>query len=172
LKDLLQQKSKQKSLNYYKSIEVYPIWNFNKVMETGNPIYVYMLSDYFDLPKLSKKQMSNAVKYWDELFDQYLKRFGLSESSYRIIKTEISIAKMKAKMVERSDWGMSAAIRIEESKLRKVLSEENKSTLEETVAFLEDKRKISIDQFKCSVVMFYTYVNLMNKQAKKNKAAA
>jgi hypothetical protein len=141
-------------------------------METGNPIYVYMLSDYFDLPKLSKRQMVNAVKYWDELFDQYLKRFGLSESSYRIIKTEISIAKMKAKMVERGDWGMSAAIRIEESKLRKVLAEENKTTLEETIAFLEDKRKISIDQFKCSVVMFYTYVNLMNKQAKKNKAAA
>ncbi len=172
MKDLSQQKSKQKSLNYYKSIEVCPIWNFNKVMETGNPIYIYLLSDYFDLPKFTKKQMVSAVKYWDELFDQYLKKFGLSESSQRILKTEVAIAKLKAKMVERSDWGMSAAIRIEESKLRKVLSEENKSTLEETVAFLEDKRKISIDQFKCSVVMFYTYVNLMNKQAKKNKASA
>ena len=163
-------KSKTESYKYYKSIEVCPIWNFNKVMETGNPLFVYQLEDYFDLPKFTKPQKEKAVIYWDQLFDQYLGRFGLSEYSQRILKAEVKIAKLKVKMLEREDWGMNAAIRIEESKLRKELEVENNSTLEETVAFLEQHRKIALDQFSCSVVMFYTYVNLMNKEAKKSRA--
>jgi len=54
--------------------------------------------------------------------------------------------------------------------MRTQVASENKSTFEETVAYLEQHRKISIDAFKCPTKMFYTYVNMMNGDAKKTKA--
>lgn len=163
-------KSEVKSLKCYKSIEVCPIYNFNKVTETGDACYLYILEDYYDLPKFTKKQKEFAISLWEKLFDEYLKTFGLSEHAMKIFMWERKIALLKCKMIERKDYGMNAAIRVEEASLRKEIETENKGTFEETVAFLEQYRKISIDQFKCSTKMFFTYVNLMNSDVKKQKA--
>lgn len=163
-------KSERKSYKPYQSIEVCPIWNFNKVTETGDPRYLYVFDDYYSLPEFTKPQKKKANELWDKLFDEYLKSFGLSEHSLKILQWEIKILKLKCQMIEESDWAMSAAIKIEESKMRMEMESSNKSTFEETVAYLEQHRKISIDAFKCSVKMFYTYVNMMNSEAKKTKA--
>jgi hypothetical protein len=138
-------------------------------METGNPAFIILMDDYFDLPKLSKKIYSKAVEFWDNLFDQYLNAFGLSEHSLKMLKWEIKICKLKAKMIEREDWAMNAAINIEEKKYRQEMELSNNGTLEMTTAYLEQHRKIALDPFKCSVKMFYTYVNMMNVDAKKQR---
>lgn len=163
-------KSGRKSYKPYPSIEVCPIWNFNKVTETGDPRYLFVMDDYYSLPEFTKPQKKKAHELWDKLFDEYLKSFGLSEHSFKILQWEVKIAKLKYEMIVESDWGMSAAIKIEESKMRTQVASENKSTFEETVAYLEQHRKISIDAFKCPTKMFYTYVNMMNGDAKKTKA--
>jgi len=163
-------KSEKKSFKCFKSIENCPIFNFNKVTETGDPCFIYILDDYFDFPKFTKAQRKAAVESWENLFDQYLKTFGLSEHALKILMWERKIALLKCKMIEKGDYAMNAAIVVEEAALRKEIEVENKGTFEETVAFLEQYRKISIDQFKCSTKMFFTYVNIMNTETKKQKA--
>lgn len=158
---------------YYKpfpSIEVCPIWNFSKVTDTGNPAYIFIMDDYFTIPKLTKKQRNLSIKSWEFLFNEYLETFGLPEKAMKILKWEAKIAKMKIQMLEKRNWGMQAAINIEQKALDREKEKDEKGSLEETIAFIEQHRKIALDQFKCSVKMFYTYVNLMNADAKKERA--
>lgn len=139
-------------------------------METGNPIYITILDDYFTLPKITKRQQEENTRIWESLFDQYLQTFGLSEQSQKFLNWEKKIALMQCQMLARQDWAMQAAINIETKKMRDEISKLNDTTIEETTAFLEQHRKQTIDQFKCSVKMYYTYVNLMNKEAKRAKS--
>ena len=139
-------------------------------METGNPLFIVKGIDYFDMPKVTKATYKKLDTCWDELLDQYLRKFGLSEQAEKSLRLEVKIAKLKIKMVLTKDWGLLAAIRMEERKLKQDLEAHNKATFEETVAYVEKYQGKSIDAFTCSTQMFYTYVDLMNKQAKRDRA--
>ncbi len=139
-------------------------------METGKTVYIRILPDYFHLPKETKKQRNESNKIWEALFDEYLKVFGLSKASEKIIRMERKIALLQYDMIERQDYGMSAAINMEKRKLKDFMDLQGKGgTIEETVAHLEQHKKTTIDIFKCSVKMFYTYVNMMNADAEVTK---
>ena len=60
-------------VDYFNSIEDLPIWNWWKIAETGNLIYLHKLEEY------EGKEDYNLIELWNKLQNQYLEEFGITE---------------------------------------------------------------------------------------------
>ena len=155
--------SKRKSSQrYYRSIENLPQWNFQKVLQTGDLRFILVLDDYFEIESVKVNKSIDLNTIWEKIFDEYIKEFGLSDSYMRVMRDRRRIALLKCDMIIRGDYGLEAAIRIQEKKLD---DEGNKTEIsfEETVAHVEKYRGMAIDVTKVSVKRFNTYLKMMRK---------
>lgn len=145
----------------YKSIERIPIWNFNKILETKEVKYLAITDDYEDL-----KETEDMWEAWNKIFNEYLEKFGITEDFKYMLLEQKKIAIMRCDMAIKGDYGMKAAIEVEESRAKE--KEKNKKGLsfEEMVSILEEERKMAIDIFKTSAAMFYTYWRMLKKKSK------
>ena len=82
LKNIIQQYAcnfKYKKVDFYKSIDFLPIFNFFKVIETNDYRYILKLKDYEKLPK--RINLSELETAWNKMYND----FGNSEKSNRAI---------------------------------------------------------------------------------------
>ena len=49
-------------MKIYKSLDFLPIWNFNKVQETNDLRYLYILKDYSDLPTSNNEDLASIFE--------------------------------------------------------------------------------------------------------------
>lgn len=63
------------SFTLYRSIEDLPMWNFRKVISTGDIRYLYILEYYKDLPKEHPK-----YEKWDDIFWEYIEAKGVDNN--------------------------------------------------------------------------------------------
>jgi hypothetical protein len=85
----------QKELKYYKSIYDCPIWNYHRVLNTGDTRYLYILTDYEKLPK---KHLNNV---FDDIFWQYQEEAGLDDNLKSIIEYKAKIAELEYEEIEK-----------------------------------------------------------------------
>lgn len=70
----------------YQSIESMPIWNWQKILETGDLKYLFI--------KCSGRVSERIGELWDTLQDQYIQEFGLEEN----FKKQLRLLKKKAQL--------------------------------------------------------------------------
>lgn len=165
-KKLFKNKS-QKEFDMWDSIEIMPIYNFHKVLSTGDLIFTLK-------SKISKKQLiknhDKLSKNWENLYDDYLNHFGIAKELLRRMEIEDKIAKLMIDRWLKDNKSLESVIAIEQMKLNEVDGKKKKaSSFEEDVAIIEKYMSIGLDVNKTSVKRFYTYIKIMQKDGQKNK---
>lgn len=150
-------------MKFYRTIEELPIWNYNKVSESGDVRYLLRLDDYFELPDKGfelKELAQTFVDIADELFE----RFGVDERAITSMIEEKDILMMKLKWLAgektfRTSYKIKKKVRDD----RQAMVEDKKQTFDERIVMLESYFKKDFNVYKMSVAKFYTYLNIFKK---------
>ena len=150
-------------MKFYRTIEELPIWNYNKVSESGDVRYLLRLDDYFELPDKGfelKELAQTFVDIADELFE----RFGVDEIAITSMIEEKDILMMKLKWLAgekifRTSYKIKKKVRDD----RQAMVGDKKQTFDERIVMLESYFKKDFDVYKMSVAKFYTYLNIVKK---------
>lgn len=145
----------------YKSIDEMPIYNWNKIHETGD--LRYMLHEK---KTIEPYEFRFLLKRWKKIYEEYVSRFGLSEDFLSILELEKNIALLKIEKAERGDENMQTFIEIDEIKLQKKRAELSgvQSDFYDIKAAIESNLGFHIDPKKCTVVEFYSYLKNIKKK--------
>lgn len=150
-------------MKYFRTIEDLPIWNFEKVSETGDIRYILKLEDYFELPEEGfdpDTLVDVFIKVSDDLFDN----FGVDDKAITkmIEEKDLLILKLRWLSGERT---MKAIFNIKNKIVEERESQKGptKQSFNERIVMLESYFKKDFDVYKMSVSKFYTYLNLYKK---------
>lgn len=92
------------------SIEDLPIWNWNKIVETGSLIYLFR--------EYKKQEVSeDVVKVWDSLQQQHADEFGIDISLQTRIRTMRKVIGLNVKFLETGDRSLLNLIRVETKRI-------------------------------------------------------
>lgn len=149
---------------YYDSIDLLPIMNWNKIHETGDMTHLLVKKE-----KMNDEQIKLLLEVWRKLYDEYIDRFGFSESFQDMLTEKIKIGKLKLKKIITGDESISNFIRVHEIKLEALKSKamagssdiyKAKQAIESSVKY----RGIRISLTETSVREFYSYLQDIKKK--------
>ena len=159
---------KAEEMKYYKSTEEWPIWNLNKVNETGDVRYLIKGIDYFeDLPDIGMKVM-NLLDAYKELTKQISEMFGLDESFITKMRDEKDLLIM-ALQILAGDKAKKAMKKVKEEQIkqREGTVKVKNQTFEEKIIVLESHFKKDFNVQQMTVKRFYTYLDMFKRANKK-----
>jgi len=142
---------------YFNSIEELPIWNWWKIAETGNLIYLHKDSDY-------KENDYSIVKIWDALQDEYLNEFGITEDFREMLSLKKKWIIKKSEYLLTGDRFILNDIDRIESEIDSSTSNISMVKKDDTVIMLEEKLSFPLDPKKMSVKKYYSYINYYSKK--------
>jgi len=141
---------------FYSGIEDLPIYNWIKVNETSDFSYLAKVKKDF---KEAKAEEIN--KLWHQIYDEYLAKFGLGALTEKILKKQVQIARLRIRMVQSGDDSLETMIEINELELAKMIKPIQKGMdFYKLKALIEKRNGFVIDAKKCTVVEFYSYLDL------------
>jgi hypothetical protein len=146
-------------MKHYSSIDDLPIFNWNKVHETGE--LKYLLHD--PGKKLKTAELNQLPKIWESIYDEFIQKVGLSESYLEILESERKIALLQIEMAETGDNNIQTFIEIDQVRLERKQNEMPEGDFYQLKSFLEKKQGHPIDIRKCSVIEFYSYIKTLEK---------
>ena len=151
--------------NCYSSIEDLPIYNWWKIHSTGDLTQLCIGSKVkVDLKKLEE--------LWRNIYDQYIKAFGIGDSFLNYVLKQNEIALLQIRRWEEDDRSIETLIEVAEIELKE-LSLSESGDFYEVKAGIERALGIArIDVKQCSVVEFYTYIKILNKDGRKRQDKA
>jgi hypothetical protein len=141
---------------YYDSIEVMPIWNWNKIMETGDLKYLFISGG---------RVSSKCKKIWNDLQDEYFTEFGVDESYKRKLRLMKEVVNLNDQFIQTKDRQILNFINIAEHDIRG-LSITNSLKFYDLLDKVMSVRKMIIDPKRFSVIQwYYALKNLSNGKA-------
>ena len=151
---------RKKYTRLYQSIETLPIWNYHKVQTTG---------DLKHLVIRGRPKHNVLLKLWERLQEEFTEKVGLSDVGNAIIQKskKLMIAELDRIIAEVEGGHNLSKAKVTIKQLTRELSERPESSiqsLDEQAAILESWFKIGIDIHTVSVLRFYKYLELYQKQ--------
>ena len=143
--------------DYYNSIDDLPIWNWWKIAETGNLIYLHKDSDY-------TKTDYSLVSLWNSLQNEYLDTFGITDEFEQILKLK------KKWIIKKSDYLLTGErfklneISMIETDIQDAMNTKITVDKDDTIVMLETKLSRELNPHKISVKKYYNYINYFSKQ--------
>jgi hypothetical protein len=148
----------------YAGIDEFPVWNWFEIFKGGNLFHLLRVKK-----AIPKKQIPILKKIFTELYDAYLKEFGLNETMQEIIELKKNIIQNTDKYIQ-GDMGAFTFIQIDEDRLQELQEKTGgENNIWELKARMEVTLKINIDVKKCTVIEFYSYLKIISEM--QNKAA-
>jgi len=145
--------------DYFNSIEELPIYNWWKIAETANLIWLHKNADY-------TKEDYSLVSLWNSLQNEYLDTFGITSEFEQILKLK------KKWIITKSDYLLTNE-RFKLTELDMIEAEINESMnskitvdKDDTVIMLETKLNRELNPHKVSVKKYYNYINYFSKNNK------
>lgn len=159
---------RKKLLQHYKSkcyngIDELPVFNWWKVHGTNDLTFLYRI----------KKNISSAneseclVEVWRAIYDEYIERFGFSESYLEILNKRKQIAMMEIDMALSGDTGLKTLINVEKDILDKVVNSQVKGDFMDIKVAIEKQLKFHLNIKDISVAEFYSYVKNATQSTRK-----
>lgn len=139
--------------DYFNSIDELPIWNWWKVSETGNFIYLLKENDYNN-----EDYSLESYKNWLDLQDEYLEFFGMDSDFQKILRLKKQWIDKKSKYIIDNDRFSLTEAEIIESKIKEITDNNKTLNQDSTIILLEEKLGREIDPKKISVKKFYNYI--------------
>jgi len=144
--------------DYFNSIETLPIWNWWKIAETGNLIYLHKLEDY------EGKEDYSLMTLWNKLQDEYLNEFGITREFREMLTLKKRWIDVKSKFLITGERFLLNEIEEIEIDLDETNANKIEVKKDETVIMLEQKLNFPLDPKKMSVKKYYNYINYFSKQ--------
>jgi hypothetical protein len=143
--------------NYYISISELPIWNWWKIAETGNLIYLHKDNDY-------TKVDYSLVGLWNNLQNQYLDEFGITQEFEDVIKLKKKWIIKKADYLLTGERFKLTELDIIEAEINETMNSKITVDKDDTVIMLETKLNRELNPKKISVKKYYNYINYFSNQ--------
>ena len=143
--------------DYFNSIEDLPIWNWWRIAETGNQIYLHKEADY-------SKEDYTLVSLWNRLQDEYLNEFGITQEFQDVLKLKKKRINAKTNFLITEDRFILNEIEEIEIDIKETMSSKITVNKDETVIMLETKLNRELNPKKISVKKYYNYINYFSKQ--------
>lgn len=143
--------------DYFNSIEDLPIWNWWRIAETGNLIYLHKEADY-------SKEDYTLVSLWNRLQDEYLNEFGITQEFQDVLKLKKKWINAKTNFLITEDRFILNEIEEIEIDIKETMSSKITVNKDETVIMLETKLNRELNPKKISVKKYYNYINYFSKQ--------
>lgn len=146
----------------YTSIDELPVFYWRKINETNNLSFL-IRSDIISLNKKQPSRINKIIlsKLWEQLYNEYLKMFGFSESYLEIFKKINERETWRCRMIIEDNKSFKNFINICDVELDAMQKSNSEGiNFYEAKAFIESSIHIQIDEIKTSVAQFYTYIKL------------
>jgi hypothetical protein len=155
---------KQKTFD---SLSTLPIWNFFKVKNGGNLIYLLDIENHSET-HISKEQIEYLYQKWEELDTEFIDRFAMNQEFINRCLIEKTILLLKLDEITSTDPFIKNRIKAEEMKLEEETVSSGKFDIDKTVGFVEKFMSFQIDIFKTPIAKLYAYINQMQDKALKS----
>jgi len=144
-----------KELNYYDSIDKLPIKIWFDVHSSGD--YSLLLIDPKDL---EDEELINLEDVWQNIYNQYIKMFGLSEDYIDYLDSKKELALMKCEMIlDKSKKYLKTMIKIEEEKLKgEKKKKKDSAILNKTIAKISKYYGFHLKSSELTVSEYYSYI--------------
>ena len=131
----------------YNSIDNLPIWNYNKIIETG---------DF--------KKYGVTPENWELIEREFFNKIGYGEKYFEILRIKTTILLNKAKYYKTENKGLKTLIEVEKAKLKQTIGVQAGSDFNLMVAQISKFMAFRVDVKNISVSEFYSYVKLAQQQ--------
>jgi len=155
---------KQKTFN---TLSTLPIWNFFKIKNSGQIIYLLDIEDHTKT-HITKKEITFLHELWEKLDTEFIDRFAMNQEFINRCLIEKTILLLKLEEITSSDPFIKNRIKAEELKLKENTNKKEKFDIDKTVGVVEKYMSFQIDIFKTPIAKLYSYINQMQEQALKN----
>ena len=143
--------------DYYDSIENLPIWNWWKITETGELVYLYKNID-------KAKEDFTLLEIWTNIHNEYLVSYGLTEDFKSVLKLKKKWIEKQAAFIESGDRFKLTEIDIINAQIAESINTENSMSKEDIIIFLEEKLGREIDTKVLTVKKYLDYINYYSKK--------
>jgi len=135
------------------SIEDMPIWNWNKIIETGDLQYLYK--------EKNEGLTERLFEVWNDLQDQHMQEFGVDDMLRIRLKTMKKIIKLNDKYIQTGDRSVLNLISVEEQRL-----EESKTKFDirfyKVLDVVSNHKGFDVDPKTFTVIKWYHALNNMS----------
>jgi len=132
----------------YNSIETLPIYNYNKIVETGD----------------FKKYGVQSAEDWDKIEREFFNQIGYSEKYFEILRIKADLAITKAKYYKTNNKSLKTLIEVKKAKLNQITAEQTGGDFGLMVAQVSKFMGFRIDTKEISVKEFYNFIKLAQNQ--------
>ena len=137
-----------------------PIYNWWKIAETGNLIYLHRLEDY------DGKKDYSLINLWNKLQNEYLDEFGITRDFEAVLTLKKRWINVKSNFLLTGDRFLLNEIDEIEIDIKDTIDTKIAVDKDDTVIMLEQKLSRELDPMKISVKKYYKYINHFSKQKK------
>lgn len=138
------------------SIDELPIWNWWRVSETGNFIYLRKDADY-------KKKDYSLSSLWESLNDEYFDAYGISDNTIKAMKLKQKWILKRADFILNNNRFALTECDIIEMDLDDLQNDSKSMSNEESIIYLEERLGREVDPKRTSVKKYYDYINYYSK---------
>ena len=138
-------------MEFYKNIEELPVYNFNKITETGNLSYLFV----------NGKLGNNADLIWDGIMKEFFDYVGISESYKAFMEHSRNAAILTCRMYLENRKDLINFIDIENLQAKESLSDV-KEDFTKTVMIISKNMGFKVDPKTTTVKEFYSMVKIMS----------
>jgi len=148
------------------SIDNLYLYNYSKILETNDLRYLFILPDYFELPKTTDKEMQQLFEIWEKINDEVLDFVGISEDYKEQFRLRKTIALLKVEMICKEDKSLQTIIDIKERELLNMMPKQ-KQTVDESIIAIEVNLKMQINPKDTTVKKYFSYIKYLSKKNNK-----
>lgn len=150
----------------YSGIDFFPVFYWWKVHSTQD--FSWILKRAWKTNRFENKILSDK---WEEIYSEYIDRFGFGETFESIIEKRREIASLKFLKVETGDMSFSARIKVAEYELTQLTdSESGKNDFMESKILIEKYAGFRIDPYTVSVSEYFSIIKQMKKTPERASA--
>jgi len=147
--------NKSKQLDYYSSIDELPVKIWFDIHKTGN--FSLLLKN--DI-KIKEKEFINLSEAWNKIYNQYMKKFGLSEEFIADLNQSIRLAELQAKFIITKKPHYKTLIKVEKEKIKNTKEEIKKPhELESILATISKHFGFQLRSRDLTTLEYYSYIN-------------
>ena len=141
----------------YQDIYSMPIYNWFKLLDTGNLGFLNIDSTNKPPNKVEQVESETLMELWYDINNQFVSEFGQSDMTVNILEKKRDLLILKAKFVETGNKMNLTFIEIKENEIKTLTPEDNEFNYNKEVGIISRTLPTPLNTRKTSV---YDYNNL------------
>lgn len=119
--------------------------------------------------KVNKLREIALASIWNQIMEEYIKRFGFTEEYLEIVRKQKEIAQHQMKRIITGDRTIETFIQICKNELKQMQNDMTGSNFWELKGHIEKGMGFVINPMRVTVAEFYSYIKILEKQAKRTR---